>query len=923
MSDPQTRTPKVVNMPAHAMPRRNWAEQLFRLLPAVYQIRDVEERGILADYLRVIGEQVQLLEDDVAQLYDNWFVETCDAWAVPYLGDLVGYRRVAVAGAGEPGDAVTPGAALLNRYLYPRREIANLVRRRRSKGTLSVLEEVARDVAGWPARAVEFSKLVTFFQNVRHPQPDLGKTLDTSNAPALARLNTPFDKVAHTVDVRSIQSQAGVGWYHPRKLGLFVWRRTIHSATNVVPFLVCETVAQKKQFQSYTFSRLGHESALYVRPVDEIDAEHGIATELNLPVPLYRHLLSEAGDVERRARTTYYGLGIDVPKSLAITVRWPNDLKPSLIPASHVHVCDLSKMEKRCAVAHSLHPKHVAVDPERGWFLFHKQSKPDTVRVSYHLAATDDMGGGEYDRPQDPRTAISIVRLPGDPLAPDSSPRRLLDCAAKAQGTVLSGQMRAGDPAVMREYITHAKPPASPADGTTNQVKSAAAAPDWVVRQSICIELPDGGTFEIAAAETLLVAKGVVLEIRAAHRAWPLIHIRAKEGQECATPWRVLLAAGAKLILNGLQICGAIVQVEDFLADDSKRDPQERSASSNCCGANNSVAGSIQSSCCDSADPAKGDRTVRQRPAPAELHIGHTTFVPGGRAANASCDCQPKHDSLNLKLTSGRVCIKRSVLGTLNVEHGQCDGGCKPTGSPATAPCPLDPLPVTISDSIIDAGAGLPAIYGNCCGLAHADLSITRSTILGDVRVQQIARAEDSLFDGIVNVSRRGVGYMRFCYVVPPPVASASHAAPATGFQQPDVATTAPRTPKRFHCLPESVRESQQTSCSTGGGAPTSQAVPQPSSAELMRPEFVSRRYGDPGYCELSATCPQSIRQGAEDESELGVFHDLYIPQRTAALRARLEEYTPAEMQSAVIFADDLNPPDHATGHEDCCHKHH
>jgi hypothetical protein len=45
------------------------------------------------------------------------------------------------------------------------------------------------------------------------------------------------------------------------------------------------------------------------------------------------------------------------------------------------------------------------------------------------------------------------------------------------------------------------------------------------------------------------------------------------------------------------------------------------------------------------------------------------------------------------------------------------------------------------------------------------------------------------------------------------------------------------------------------------------------------------------------------IRQGASDESEMGVFHNLFQPQREANLRARLDEYTPAGMDAGIFFA--------------------
>ena len=47
----------------------------------------------------------------------------------------------------------------------------------------------------------------------------------------------------------------------------------------------------------------------------------------------------------------------------------------------------------------------------------------------------------------------------------------------------------------------------------------------------------------------------------------------------------------------------------------------------------------------------------------------------------------------------------------------------------------------------------------------------------------------------------------------------------------------------------------------------------------------------------------EEIARGADDESEMGAFHDLFQPQRVANLRARLAEYVPAGMEAAIIFA--------------------
>ena len=69
-----------------------------------------------------------------------------------------------------------------------------------------------------------------------------------------------------------------------------------------------------------------------------------------------------------------------------------------------------------------------------------------------------------------------------------------------------------------------------------------------------------------------------------------------------------------------------------------------------------------------------------------------------------------------------------------------------------------------------------------------------------------------------------------------------------------------------------------------------------------VRPQFNSMRYGWPVYCQLALSCPEEITRGADDESEMGVFHDLFQPQRALNLRARLDEFTPAGMEAGIIY---------------------
>ncbi len=71
---------------------------------------------------------------------------------------------------------------------------------------------------------------------------------------------------------------------------------------------------------------------------------------------------------------------------------------------------------------------------------------------------------------------------------------------------------------------------------------------------------------------------------------------------------------------------------------------------------------------------------------------------------------------------------------------------------------------------------------------------------------------------------------------------------------------------------------------------------------DRVRPAFTSLRYGTPAYGQLAEACADEITRGADDESELGAFHDLYQPQRAANLRTRLDEYTPAGMDTGIFY---------------------
>ena len=754
-------------------------DRLYELLPLVHRMRDADQGYPLKALLAVVNDQVNVIEDDIAQLYENWFIETCEDWVVPYIGDLIGYRPVNEAGA--PRSVATREGRMLNKALIPRREVANTLALRRRKGTLALLELLASDVAGWPVRVEEFYRRLGWMQHLNHLRPGRGKTLSLRNGRALGLIGGPFDTFAHSVDVRRIVSTRSQGRYNIGAVGIFVWRLKVYPVTNVPAVCI-----EEQGSNCFTFNILSHNTPLYNSPQPEESPTH-IAEEINLPVPLRRRAL-EVRTGERplltQASKAYYGEA----KSLLITVRdWPKKGVSGPIPAERIIPADLSKWHYR------VEDGKIAVDPELGRMMFPVRRVPKRVWVSYHYAFSANMGGGEYPRTLSQPEGATIFRVGrGEKL-----------------GTIA---------AALEAW--HKK--------QQNEPDARAAV----------IEITDSGVYTEQLAMEL--AAGESLQIRAGRRprgananesGWTRPVVRLLDYvPDQPDAFSVRGKQGSRLVLEGLVIAGRGIQVYGPEQTDGE----------------------------DESEPTNSQGDI------CDVTIRHCTLVPGW---GLDCDCGPQHPeepSLEIIDSSASFKIEHSIIGTIRVIAREVD---------------RDPVRISMSDSILDAtGLNLAAVEGEQDASAFASLSAVRCTVLGGVSVHSISLAENSIFMSPIQVARRQVGCIRFCYVTP-----------------------GSRTPRRYHSEPDlaiaAVDEAMPPIPSD------KRALEKQREARRVRPEFNSLRYGTPAYCQLANHCAEEIKRGADDESEMGAFHNLFEPQRKANLRTRLDEYAPAAMDAAIVLA--------------------
>jgi len=324
-------------------------DELYYLLPSIYRIRDIDRKEVLKEFLSVLEKQGGLVEKDIAQLYDNWFIETCDEWLVPYIGNLLGVR------------GLHPISEKAN--FSQRSRVANTLSYRRRKGTASMLEQLAYDSTGWQARAVEFFQLLIATQNYNHIRLDNHGTADIRDFEKMELIDTPFDNVAHSADIRHIESRRGC--HNIPHVGLFLWR--------LEAYPVYQAPAFSHNDGRYSFSQLGNDIQLFNNPVTEEELSH-LAGETNVPSQIRRLAFYNN-------KSSYYGKG----QSIFI---WVNNRD---IPPDVIVPCDLSGWE------HRPQKGQVAVDPVLGRIAFPDDDDRD-VKVRYYYGFGSEVGGGFYDR---------------------------------------------------------------------------------------------------------------------------------------------------------------------------------------------------------------------------------------------------------------------------------------------------------------------------------------------------------------------------------------------------------------------------------------------------------------------------------------------------------------------------------------------
>jgi hypothetical protein len=195
---------------------------LYDRLPEIYKIKDEEQLppGQLKKYLAVVEAAFSAIHENIEALYHDFFIETCDDWVIPYIGDLLGSSHL-------QGEAWTRRA-----------DVADTIKLRRSKGTLGAIQLLTYDLTRWGVHCVELRENLLWHQHLNHQRPDIGGeppyktstlrtvvrggTVNLRDPAMLSLLNKPFDPFAHTPDLKP--PALGNIRYNIPNLAIFLWR---------------------------------------------------------------------------------------------------------------------------------------------------------------------------------------------------------------------------------------------------------------------------------------------------------------------------------------------------------------------------------------------------------------------------------------------------------------------------------------------------------------------------------------------------------------------------------------------------------------------------------------------------------------------------------------------------------------------------
>ncbi len=454
---------------------------LYDRLPEIYRLRDAEQfpADQLKSYLAAVESAFGAIHENIEQLYHDFFIETSDAWVIPYIADLLGTSHL-------KGDPWTLRA-----------DVADTVMLRRRKGTRAAIERLAANLTQWAARAVELRENLGWTQHLNHQRPDAGGTPPYSRTtltrfdvprggtvpvrdPAmLSLIGTPFDPFAYTADVK--RADDGAVHINLPNLAIFLWRLEAYTLPLTRPLpqaavadlttLVPAPIAGEARFAiGFDFDALDRGIRLFNTWQYDPDREPPVLTAADgVPGPIPDARLTTGSAAGNPAG--YVSLDLYTPPATTastdlqqgetgLTLFLPNDFAGNTWTFRGDNLCAWQAGLRR-----RLRDREIVIDPDIGRVLFGVNNNAeatrlrDTLLASYTYGAVGPIGAQPIgrDTPSAPFDGSTIIRVSGLPGG-----------TTLTQAIASASLNTAGSPVVIEigDSLVHELDPAAAALGT-------------------------------------------------------------------------------------------------------------------------------------------------------------------------------------------------------------------------------------------------------------------------------------------------------------------------------------------------------------------------------------------------------------------------------------------------------------------------
>ena len=265
--------------------------------------------------------------------------------------------------------------------------------------------------------------------------------------------------------------------------------------------------------------------------------------------------------------------------------------------------------------------------------------------------------------------------------------------------------------------------------------------------------------------------------------------------------------------------------------------------------------------------PDTGTNPLRQ------LTLRHVTLLPGISTTADGTPPQPQAPSLVIEAPNVLVEIESSVLGGIRAH-------------PSTV--------IVIRDSAVDACERTNVAVAALDDIGPAGrVTIEDSTVIGKVHAHVFTLVSNAILDAAlatagetwplaIEAEDTQQGCVRFSWI-----------------------PSGSRVPRRYRCQPSLALGEALRAAKVANPALSPLAITtiERRIVTPLKPAYVARRYGQPGYLQLLTAVPAAIRSGADDESEMGLWSQLHQPQRESNFAVRIEEFLPSGLEVNYVYA--------------------